>query len=347
VQIRGNEVDRFIAAPDSAIRLVLFYGPDSGLVAERAETFVKAVTGDNADPFATVRIESNEIADDPARLVDEAHAVPMFGGRRAIVVRQSGNRSFAPSVEALLESPPQDAWVVIFAGEMRKDAPLRKLAERHPGAAAVACYADQSRDLDRIIDEELAGAKLSIEREARALLHRLIGVDRLASRSEVRKLCLYAADAGRVDVDDVRAIVGDASAFAIDEAVDAVATGDIAGFDRAFRRLTAAGTPGAVVLGAALRHFDFLHLARAAFDEGTTAKEIVGRARPPVFFRRQPIVERQIGAWPRPRIERALAHLNEAIVDSRFNGAIADQVAGQALTLVATVAASLRRDRAA
>lgn len=346
-QIRPNDVDRFIAKPDPAIRIVLFYGPDGGLVTERADTFIRNVTDGSDDPFATVRLESNEVADDPGRLADEAHAVPMFGGRRAILVRQTGNRAVVPSLEALLDAPPTDSWVAVVAGELRRDSPLRKLCERHNGAAAIACYADQARDLDRIIDSELGEAGLTVAKDARTLLHQLIGADRLASRSEIRKLCLYVADAGAIEVDDVRAIVGDASAFAVDEAVDALALGDIAAFDRTFRRLTAAGTPGFVILGAALRHFDFLHRARAAYGKGTSAKDIVGRARPPIFFKRQPKVERQISLWPSPRIERALAHLNEAMVESRLRNAIADAVTGQALTLVATVAASLGRNRAA
>lgn len=347
VQVRPADIERFLATPDPAVRVILFYGPDDGLVAERAAGFVQRIVGGSDDPFSVVRLESNEIADDPGRLADEAHSVALFGGQRAILLRVSGTRSINPSVESILDNPPTDSWIAIIAGELRKDAPLRRLCEQHRGAAAIACYADQARDLDRIVDEELATAALKISGEARGLLKTLIGANRLASRSEVRKLCLYAADSGTVGIDDVRAVVGDASAFALDEALDALALGDLGDFDRSFRRLTAAGTPGFVIIGAALRHFSFLHQARAAFDRDTPAKSIVARARPPIFFKRQPMVERQIALWPGPRIERALAHLNDAVAESRLRSAISDEVIGQALTLVASVAASLKRGRAA
>jgi len=347
VQVRPADIERVLAAPDPTTRVLLFYGPDDGLVAERAASFVQRVVGGSDDPFSVVRLESNEIADDPGRLADEAHSVALFGGQRAILLRVSGNRSINASLEAILDTPPTDSWIAITAGELRKDAPLRRLCEQHRGAAAIACYADQTRDLDCIIDEELAAGGLTISGEARALLHTLIGANRLASRSEVRKLCLYAADSGTVGIDDVRAVVGDASAFALDEALDALTLGEIAEFDRSFRRLIASGTPGFVIIGATLRHFGFLHLARAAYDRDTPAKTIVARARPPIFFKRQPKVERQIALWPRLRIERALTHLNDAVAESRLRSAISDEVIGQALTLVATVAASLRRGRAA
>jgi DNA polymerase-3 subunit delta len=345
VQVRPADIDRFLSKPDPAIRVVLFYGPDDGLIAERAASFTRAVLGKTDDPFALVRLEASDIAEDPGRLADEANSVPLFGGQRAIHLRLSGNRSINPSVEAILDSPPTDSWIAISAGELRKDAPLRRLCESHKGAAAIVCYADSARDLDRIIDEELALASLTISGEARGLLHTLIGSDRMASRSEVRKLCLYAGDAGTVGVDDVRAVVGDASAFAIDEAIDALALGEASVFDRSFRRLVSAGTPGHVIAGAALRHFGLLHLARAAYDDGSTVKSVVAGARPPIFYQRQSKVERQVVLWPRGRIERALLHLNDAVTESRFRGAIADEVIGQALTLIATVAGSLQRRR--
>ena len=341
--VKPGDADRFLDRPDPAIRVVLIYGSDEGLVAERAARFAGAVLGPADDPFGHVRLESSALAEDPGRLADEAHSVPLFGGRRVISVRLSGNRPIQAAVEAILAAPPLDSWVVILAGELRKTAALRRLCETHKGAAAIACYADTARDLDRIIDEETRAARLSITAEARAALRDLIGGDRLASRSEVQKLCLYAAGQDAIGLGDVGAIIGDAAAFALDEAVDAVAIGDGRAFDRAYRRLTASGTPGFVTAGAVIRHFDFLHRTRARFEAGASPASIVAAASPPIFFKRRDDVERQIALWPLARIERVLDNLDQAMLDSRLRGTISDEVVGQALAMTAAVAGSLRR----
>jgi DNA polymerase-3 subunit delta len=335
VEIKPAEADRFLARPDPAIRVVLIHG-EEGLVAERTAALVKAVTGSTDDPFAHVRLEADDLASDPGKLSDEAHAIPLFGGRRAISVRVSGNRSIIPAVEAILADPPVDSWIVISADDLRKTAPLRRLAESHKSAAAIACLADNSRDLDRLIDEETRAAGLAIDDEARGALVQLIGGDRLLSRGEIRKLCLYAADKASIGIEDVRAIVGDASAFDLDDAIDALALGEVAAFTDTYRRLVASGTPGFVIAGAVLRHFSFLHRARAAVDRGTSVDVAL-------FFRRKASVARQIALWPVGRIERALANVDQAIVDSRLKSAIADEVIGQTLGLLAAVGASLRR----
>ena len=343
VQIKASDADRFLARPDPAIRVILIYGNDDGLVAERAERFASAVLGKDGDPFARIRLDSAAIADDPGRLADEANAVPLFGGQRVITINLSGNRTIQAAVEALLAVPPVDSWVVIAAGDQRKGSALRKLCEINPGAAAIACYADSDRDLDHLIDEETRVAGLAITAEARSALKGMIGADRMASRSEVAKLCLYAADAGTITIDDVRAIIGDGAASAVDEVIDAAALGDAARLDRFWRRLSAAGVPGSVVLGAAQRHLNFLQKARAACDAGASPEAVVARASPPVFFQRRNTVLSQLSNWSVPAIDAALTRLDRALLDSRIHGAIADEVAAQALQSVAAIAARARR----
>jgi DNA polymerase-3 subunit delta len=342
VEIKPAEADRFLAKPDPAIRVVLVHG-EEGLVAERTAAFVKAVIGSADDPFAHVRLEADELASDPGRLSDEAHAIPLFGGRRAISLRISGSRSIIPAIEAVLAIPPLDSWIVISAADLRKTSPLRRLAENHKSAALIACFADSSRDLERLIDEEIGTAGLAIDGEARGALVQLIGGDRLLSRGEIRKLCIYATDKRSITIEDVRAIVGDASAFDLDDAIDAIALGDVAAFTDIYRRLVASGTPGFVIAGAVLRHFSFLHRARATVDRGGAVDAAIAQRMPPLFYKRRALVEREIALWPVGRIERALANVDQAIVDSRLRSAIADEVIGQTLGLLAAVGASLRR----
>lgn len=336
VQIKSGDADRLLAKPDPKVRVVLIYGDDEGLVAERADKFAAAVTGKEGEH---IRLDPSALSENPGRLADEANSIPMFGGNRAISLRVSGNRAVEGAVEAILDAPPQDSWIVVTAGELRKTSPLRKLAESSSAAWAIPCYADGDRDLDRIIDEETRAAKLTIADDARAALKGLIGSDRMVSRGEIQKLALYAADKGTITLDDVRELIGDTGASATDDTVDAVANGDATALDLGYRRLIAGGTPSFLVAGAALRHFNFLQKARAALDGGESAEALVRRAIPPIYpFSRQSAVARQLERWPAARIDRALTMLDQAMLNSRLHGQITDEVIAQALQLVAALA---------
>ena len=238
---KAGEVDRFLANPEPQFSVILVYGPDKGLVSERAQIMAKSTGTDLSDPFSTFRIDADDAAADPTRIASEAHTVSMFGGKRLIWVRGQTQKNLANAIQLVLDLPPTDSIVLLEAGDLKKSAPLRSRIEKSSSGIALPCYQDQAAAIDRMITEELSLAGLKLDNDARLVLKQNLGADRLASRAEVRKLCLYALDQSEIGIDDVRAIVGDASSFAIDEVVDAVATGNVSVMEDVFQRLMARG----------------------------------------------------------------------------------------------------------
>jgi DNA polymerase III subunit delta len=328
VAIKAADVDAFVARPDPARPVVLVYGPDSGLVSERVNALIKASVDDPNDPFTLARLESDDIAAEPSRLVEEAQTIPLFGGRRAVWVK-AGSRNIAPAVEALLALRASECRVVIEAGDLRRTAPLRTLVERAKNAAALPCYADTERDRARLIDEEMREAGLTLAPDARALLIPLLGGDRVASRSEIRKLTLYARGQERVTVDDVAAVVADASSLALDDIVDAAFAGKSAELEAQLAKARTAGSPPGSVFFAAQRQIAQLHKWRTAIEAGTGFS--LDAVQPPLHFRRKGEVEAALKLWNAPRLAAAMAELAEAVLESRRNSTLADTIAERAL----------------
>jgi DNA polymerase-3 subunit delta len=193
-----------------------------------------------------------------------------------------------------------------------------------------------------LIDEEMRAAGLTIAGDARALLVSLIGGDRRASRNEIRKLALYAAGKPAVDVDDVLAVVADASALALDGAVDAAFAGRPADVETQFAKARAAGTYPGVIVGAALRQVAQLHRARLAVEGGASIGEAVAGAMPGLHFRRKGPIEAAVSAWTAARLEKIMAQLAEASLEARRRPALADAVAQRALMATAVMARQKR-----
>src|SRR4029079_14448730 len=138
--LKTSDIDKFIAKPN--LPVVLVYGPDAGLVRERVDALLRVSVDDPSDPFAVVKIESEALAATPGRLADEANTVPLFGGRRAVLLKVNSRHNIVPSVDAVLYAPRRDCRFVIEAGELRKNAPLRAACEKAKAAAAIPCYVD-------------------------------------------------------------------------------------------------------------------------------------------------------------------------------------------------------------
>src|SRR5690242_9450703 len=289
VALRGKDVDSFLARPDPGRPIILLYGPDAGLVRERAEALLASAVDDVADPFSLIKLDGDELAAEPSRLVDEAMTVPLFGGRRAIRVR-AGSRSFASGVDTLAEMELRDCRIVIEAGELRAEAPLRKACERARTAVAIACYPDTERDLSRLIEDELGQSNLRIVPDARAVLMTLLGGDRKASRNELRKLALFAHGKAEVTLDDVMAVAADASELKIDPAF----AGDPNLVETEFAKAMVAGTYPGVIISAAQRQAAWLHKSALAVAEGTPVSTLTESGFPRLHFSRKANVEKAL-----------------------------------------------------
>jgi DNA polymerase III subunit delta len=334
VALKGAEVERFITRPDPARPIVLVFGPDAGLVRERAEALVRASVDDPKDPFQLARLEGDDLASEPTRLVEEATTIPLFGGRRAVWVR-AGGRNFAPAVEALLATPSPDCRVVIEAGDLKRSAPLRAVCERAKNAAALPCYTDDEKSLVRLIDDEMRAAGLSISPEARAALVPLLGGDRLASRHEVHKLALFARGKARVELDDVMAVVADASTIALDALIDAAFAGRTGELEVQFGKARTASTAPGTMLSAALRQVAQLHRAMLSVEDGASPSDAAGGIQPFLHFSRRAAVEAALKIWTSARLERAMAQLAEATLEARRQTAMADTIAQRTLLALA------------
>lgn len=339
-QKKANEVDAWLARPQTAFPVVLVYGPDRGLVSERAAMFAGKSGFKTDDPFSTIRLDASDLEADPGRLMDEAHTVAMFAERRLIWIRGAGAQKALGSVlKDLCASPPEATVVLIEGGDLKKGSPVRAAVEAGTAGMALPCYADQARAIDGVIDEVLARDDLTIAMDARQALKASLGGDRLATRGEVEKLALYARDFGRIELAHVADIVGDVSAKTLDEATDAILAGNVPAFDRAFSGWIRGGNAPFPLLSAVMRQFQQLQLLRSAVDAGASASAAVAGARPPVFFSRRNVVESAVRRWNAPALSRALERLQGAVLASRTRANLEGATVRQAL-LALTVEAS-------
>jgi DNA polymerase-3 subunit delta len=340
VALKASDVERYMARPNPGVPILLVYGRDAGLVHERAEALIRTFVSDMRDPFQLVRLEGDELAGAPTRLVEEASTIPLFGGRRAIWVK-AGARNFAAAVEALAGCASPDCRVVIEAGELRRNAPLRVVCERAKTAITLPSYEDDERALAQLIDTELREHGLSISADARAALVPLLGGDRMASRQELRKLALFARGKSRIELDDVRAVVSDASGLEVDELVDTAFAGRPDELEIQFGKARVAGTSPGTIMSAALRQVGQLHRARLAVDDGVPPEEAAKSILPfGSSFGRRNEIARVLGMWSSARLQRAMGQLADIALEARQHSDMAALLTQRALFALATNARS-------
>ncbi len=325
--IKANQAEAFLKAPDPAISAILFYGPDAGLVAERALRLARVMAARDNPPGEVISIEDADLEEDSGRLLLELQTIPMFGGRK-IVRTRTGRRVTTLTIKPLLEAAGQSGGLagvlIIEAGNLRADEGLRPVFEKSPIAAAIPCYADSEQDLAQLATEVLRANGLKIAPDVRDVLVSRLGADRGLSRGELEKLALYAHGRGEVTAEDVEAAVGDASDLQLDRIPEAAAAGDSLTAATDADRAIAAGDGAQTIVLATQRYFLKLHRLRAAVDGGRSLDEAIRSLRPPVPFKAQAALAQQCRAWSMSRLTAALGEIRTTVAATRQTGALDD-----------------------
>jgi DNA polymerase-3 subunit delta len=336
LKLTAGRAEAFLRSPNPEVRAVLFYGPDAGLIRERADALGRTVTPDLRDPFRVADLTGAGLATDPTRLHDEAAQISLMGGHRLVRVREIGDAQSAVFTRFLAD-PPADALVVAEAGDLPSRSALRRLFDDASRGVAIGCYPDSARDLAEVIRDSLATHRITASRDAIEFLVMHLGGDRLLTRGELEKLALYVGDGGKVELDDARLSIADSAGLSLDDAVFAAAEGDAASLDRVLSRVFQEGESPVSIIRAALRHLQRLHLLAARVAGGDSLESAMRSARPPIFFKQQDSIRRQLTLWREPRLRRALDRLAAAEVQIKTTGMPAQTACRSALFAIAEV----------
>jgi DNA polymerase-3 subunit delta len=337
VKIGAAEGDRFLRRLPEKTIAVLIFGPDQGLVTERAERLIGTVVPDIRDPFRISEIDGAHLVDDRARLAAEAAALSFSGGRRVVRVRQAGNAVTAV-FDDFLEAAAGDALVVVEAGDLAKSSSLRKLFEEAANAAAVPCYPDSLDNLAELLRGALAEQGIEVAADAIMEAVPLLGSDRGTNRRQIEKLLLYAGDKRFLDVADVRAIIGDEAEARAEEVCDAAGEGNPKMLDRALERLWAGGMSPVAVLRIALGHFQRVLLVKTATAAGESFDSATRRLKPQLHFARAASFRNQLRQWDTEKLGEALDLLLDTEALCKSTAVPAEAACGQALFRLAALA---------
>jgi DNA polymerase-3 subunit delta len=321
VAVKAGQAESFLKQADPRLEAYLLYGPDEGLVSERSQSLARRIAEREAPPGEIVRMSDADLDEAPDRIEVELLTAPMFGGRK-IVRATAGRRINAALLKPLIEAGRLAGVLIVEGGNLRPDEGVRPVFEKCSTAAAIACFPDEARDIEGLIREVLSEGKLDISPEARAHLAARLGADRILSRSEIVKLALYVAGRPRIEVEDVDAIVGDASELALDKVVLAAVAGRVAEALAEHDRAVAAGEGPQTIILALQRHVQRLHRIRAALDAGRSLDEALRAIRPPLHFKQRDAVAAATRQWTTDRLLAAVLRVGEGLKSARLGGTL-------------------------
>ncbi|MEM7198419.1 MAG: DNA polymerase III subunit delta, partial [Pseudomonadota bacterium] len=234
MKLKPAEIARFLSKPDPAVFIFLLYGPNNGLVTERAHVLCQNFCEDLSDPFLASELTSPAIKADPALLASEVSSQSLMGGERLVRVRDADD-TITKGVENTLECA-QAGKVVLYAGDLAPRSALRKLCEKEARCAAIACYAEEGAALGRLLEGALQEQNITIDPDAVQYLQTQLGQDRGQVRRNLEKLIVFLGHETHVTFALASQVIAPSGQGRIDDLLAQAFIGDMGPLDRSIQQ---------------------------------------------------------------------------------------------------------------
>ncbi len=336
MKLQTRQIDAFLKTPDKSMRAILVYGPDAGLVKERAKTLCLSHISDLNDPFNAAHLTGEIIDQDPARFADEANAQSLMGGNRLLRITDAGNEVAPPLKDWLKGDPSKDTLIVIEAGDLKPRDALRKLCEDRDNAVALPCYVEDERALSGLIRDSLQEKGIAIAADAVQYLANAVKGDRGRARMEIEKLLLYIGKEHKVTLEDVQQSCGDIGLYSLDDLVFAFTGGNRELALKSCRTLMDEGTEAIVILRSLQNQVLRFHTVKALMEQhGQSADEAMRMLQPPLFFKTADQFKAQLSRWPSAKCRRILGKLTELEARTKQTGTPTETLLNQLILAAA------------
>ena len=335
------DIDRYFKNPDLALRCVLLFGSNEGMIADLAQKFVLSITPNTDDAFLVSTLEMSALEKDIGLLFGEYNAASLMGGRRVVVIKDANNNLTKPLKE-LFESSSSDTLLVMTSSSLNTKSSLVSFVKDAPFGALIACYDDRQEDISSYVKSFLISKNITIAPDAFSLLCQRLSVDRKASAGELDKLITYIGSKKNITFDDVQKAVSDTWSGTFEDVCYFAASGNAEGALKSYRSLLNEGQEPIQILRQITYHFMHLLECCAAIEKGNTADGASAALRPPLMWFRKSDFILQLKIWKRKSLLDVLALLYKAETECKTTGYPAEQIASYTLMQISSAAKKLK-----
>jgi DNA polymerase-3 subunit delta len=293
MKIPPAEVDNFITKilkPQQDIVALMLYGPDLGLVKERAK-YIANYLCNNAN-FTLVDINFEQLVD----LHHLLYSKNLAKTKKLIKISNIG-ASLPKEIGEMISEYRGKNFILIEAQDLSPSSILRKFFEKSTNAACIACYEDEPLAVKNLIIKTIKKYDLQISQEALQIMSNAIAGDRMLILNNINKLITYMGDKKQISADDVLAIVETDRDETLDELCQCVANKNAHDFCKTLGQLLAQNVSLIAVLRSLGRYFLRIYQVKLKVAQNLTITSAMQELAPPVFFKQVNAFKLQVQNW--------------------------------------------------
>ena len=341
MKIKSENFINFIKNNSNSFKLILFYGPNIGLVKLLFNKVIKELSIDINDPFNVSKFYTQNLIDDPYILTNTVSTFTMTSEKRIILLDLSNNspkKNVIENIKTSLSSKKDDCLVIIKADNLGAMNDLVKFTLNYKFGILVPCYEETANQIKLELSNIFIENKYNFSDSFISHLSTKFSNDSSINKMEFDKLRIFLINNIEVNEKVLLSLVTDNTNINLNKISNFCALGDVKGALFYYEKTLDSSISPILVIRTMVKHFKIIEKVLCDIEDGKNIDDAINNIKPPLFFKDKPQISNQARLWSLPKINLILKRLADTEIKCK-SGLFVDKLLAAQLILSTSVMA--------
>jgi DNA polymerase-3 subunit delta len=302
----------------------LLYGENQGLKKDIRDFLINEIKEKDIS-LDTLAFYENEVIENDENFYNSVYSGSLFSNKKIITVYNATDKLLT-KISDIYEKKAEGLLLILFAEVLEKKSKLRSFYEKSEKTTCIACYLDNARDLEIIIQSELRKNNINLSREAINLLVEKSNSDRNNLRNEIEKIKSFSLNKKKIDIEEIKALINFSGDYKSDLLINECLCGNIMQYKKILSELYMGSINHVLFLRVLSSKVNRLLKIKEQGYESNNIDTLLNSTKPPVFWKEKPMVKRQLLIWELRDLYKMISKINDTELLCKKNPQISNNI---------------------
>ena len=300
-----NKIDPFKS------NLILFYGQNEGL---KDENILKL----SSKFHSIIKYDEREVLENQDNFFESIFSGSLFDENKFVIINQASDK-IVKIIKILIEKKEKikEVAILLNANTLEKKSKLRSIFEKN--LLCVPFYIDNNETLFKFTETFLKQKRINISPLNINFLVNKCNGDRRNLKNELHKIEMFCLNKRNIKDEELQKLVCLSENKNISELIDCCLVKDEKNTINILNDNIFNNDDSILITRTFLNKLKKIHKLILSYERNKNLNETIRNARPPIFWKDKPIVEKQIRTWKPDLIKKLIIDINEIELQIKRN----------------------------
>ena len=300
-----NKIDPFKS------NLILFYGQNEGL---KDENILKL----SSKFHSIIKYDEREVLENQDNFFESIFSGSLFDENKFVIINQASDK-IVKIIEILIEKKEKikEIAILLNANSLEKKSKLRSIFEKN--LLCVPFYIDNNETLFKFTETFLKQKRINISPLNINFLVNKCNGDRRNLKNELHKIEMFCLNKRNIKDEELQKLVCLSENKNISELIDCCLVKDEKNTINILNDNIFNNDDSILITRTFLNKLKKIRKLILSYEKNKNLNETIQNAKPPIFWKDKPIVEKQIRTWKPDLIEKLIIDINEIELQIKRN----------------------------